>query len=162
MERNFTNFDRNASITSIVGNHKIFKHNSNVQGLFILKKEIFHLPNLIGENFFKNIAGITINDSKLKEIKSLKEFPKLREIYIVKNEIELLPSSTFESNQNLELIWIEGNKIVTIEAEIFDSLPQLSFLNIRERKSCLGVMKKIQHDRKEIEKFIEKVLKRKC
>lgn len=128
---------------------------------------------MIGEKFFKNIAGLTINNSKLKKISQndLKEFPKLKEIFIISNEVENLDSNLFEFNKSLKLVWIEGNKIKKIGAEIFDELHELIFINIREIQSCIG-MKKIVEDKfdrnkveiseSKIEKFIEKVVKKKC
>lgn len=160
----FISHNASNSLTSVLGNHRIFKDHSDVKGLFIVKKEIFFLPHAIGSKFFKNIAGITINDSKLKEIhkSNLQEFPHLREIFIVSNQVESLEENLFEFNPNLELAWFDGNKIISIDSGIFDNLPKLRYLNIRERKACTGVMRKIQYDREAVEKFIEKILKRKC
>lgn len=160
----FINHELNNSVTNALGNHRIFKGNGDVRGLFILKKEIHFFPRSIGEKFFKNIAGLTINDSKLKEIhqSDLEEFPKLREIFIASNEIETLEANLFKFNENLELLWLDGNKIRSIDSKIFDNLSKLRYLNIRERKSCTGVMKKIQYDHYAVEQFIKGTLKRKC
>lgn len=135
-----------------------------MKGLFILKKQIHFLPHAIGETFFKNIAGLTINDSKLKEIhqQDLSEFSKLRELFIVSNEIENLEENLFEFIEHLELLWLDGNKITKIDSKIFDNLNKLRYLNIRERKSCMGAMKKIQYDHEAVKKFIDRILKTKC
>jgi hypothetical protein len=82
----------------------------------------------------------------------------LREFYLVGNDVEVLKANTFEHNQRLELIWLDGNKIKRISSDIFDHLDKLRYLNVRE-KSC--TLPKVSYDHERVWKVIA-MMKRKC
>lgn len=150
---------KNFSVTSVSGEHRIFKNNNHIFALWFLDKELYFIPNGLTK-FFRHIAGIVINRCQLKEIhqNDLAPFYKLREFYLIENDIEVLEEGLFEFNKRLELLWLDGNKIKKINPNIFDVLNKLRFLNFRE-KNC--TLKKIQYDREAVEKIVSQ-MKKKC
>ncbi|KAL7012114.1 hypothetical protein ACKWTF_014641 [Chironomus riparius] len=77
-----------------------------------------------------NIKAIKVDDCKLKEITQadLKPFPKLVEISISSNALEVLEEGLFEFNPDLEYIYFYTNKIIHIEPNIFEHLSKLRYL----------------------------------
>jgi hypothetical protein len=109
---------------------------------------------------FRHIAGLTINHSQLREIKKrdMEPFYKLRELYLVGNDIEVIEADLFEFNKRLELLWVDGNKIKAIQAGAFDGLEKLKYLNVREEKCML---KKAQNDHEAVVKLM-RMIEKKC
>lgn len=159
VQSNLTNTSENTTVTSVSGNHRFFKDNNNIFALWFLDKEMYFLPQGLTK-FFRHIAGIVINRCKLKEIhqNDLAPFYKLRELYLIQNDIEVLEENLFQFNKRLELLWLDGNKIKKIDANIFDGLEKLQYLNFRE-KFC--TLKKVLYDREGVEKIVEQ-MKKKC
>ena len=159
IQGNLTIIAENITVTSVSGDHRIFKDNNNIFALWFLDKEMYLLPQGFTK-FFRHIAGIVINRCKLKEIhqSDLAPFYKLRELYLIQNDIEVLEENLFEFNKRLELLWLDGNKIKKIDSNIFDGLEKLQYLNFRE-KFC--TLKKVLYDREGVEKVV-KQMKKKC
>ncbi|KAG5667121.1 hypothetical protein PVAND_015120 [Polypedilum vanderplanki] len=159
LQGNYSITTKNESVTNVIGEHKLFKNNNYVLALWMLYLEMFYLPIDITKRF-RHIAGLTINHSQLKEIhkSDLEPFYKLRELYLIGNEIEIIEANLFEFNKRLELLWIDGNKIKRIQTGAFNGLEKLKYLNVREEKCML---KKVQYDHHAVLKLIE-MIERKC
>ena len=121
-----------ATITSISGTHANGKTNSDVDGFYVIFKTFNYFPRGL-DTFFKNIKVIDIGDANLKEVhqEDLKQFPKLVELHLHFNSLEVLEDGLFDFNPNLELIYLNRNKIVHIEPKIFNHLSKLRFLELR-------------------------------
>jgi hypothetical protein len=79
-------------------------------------------------NFFKNVENIYTPSVKLQEITKddLAQFGgKLILFGISYNEIRVIEGDLFVNNPNLEVTYLEGNKIVQIDSGAFDGLQQL-------------------------------------
>ncbi|KAL7012093.1 hypothetical protein ACKWTF_014625 [Chironomus riparius] len=126
-----------ATITSISGTHQSGKTNSDVDGFAVYSKTINYFPRGL-ETFFKNIKIIDISHCNLTEIhqEDLKLFPKLVEIYLHYNPLEVLEEGLFDFNPDLEFIYIWNNKIVHIATNVFDHLSKLRYLYLQE-KTCI-------------------------
>jgi len=144
-----------ANITSISGNHLNGKTNSDVSGIYANSKTINYFPRGL-ETFFMNIKAIEIINCKLKEIHQddLKPFPKLVEIWLYINSLEVLEEGLFDYNPDLEYIHFRNNKIVHIEPKIFDHLSKLSTL-ILSSNSC--VSKNVENSTSEVKNLIQNV-----
>jgi hypothetical protein len=159
LQGNYTITARNESVTGVIGEHKSFKSNNHVFAVWMLYLEMFYLPIDIVRHF-RHIAGLTINHSQLKELKQsdMEPFYKIRELYLIGNDLEVLEAGVFEFNKRLELLWVDGNKIKVIESGVFNGLAKLRYLNVREEKCML---QKVQYDYEEVLKLIRKI-HRKC
>lgn len=84
------------------------------------------------DNYFENIEGFSsYNTSMITVSKAdLKQFPKLRELWIYFNLLEFLPSDLFEFNPHIEYIHFNNNKIKFIGPEIFSNVPKLYSLKL--------------------------------
>jgi hypothetical protein len=118
-----------ASINSISGTHLSGLNNSDVDGFYVEYKTINYFPRGL-DHFFKNLKAIEIYKSKLREIhqEDLKPFPRLVELILHYNLLEVLEEGLFDFNTDLEYIYFEGNKIVNIKPHVFDHLSRLSYL----------------------------------
>jgi len=122
-----------ATITSVSENHKSEKTNSDVECFKIHYLTTNYFPRGL-ESFFENIKAISIRNSYLKEIhqEDLKAFPKLVELFLNENLLEVLEERLFDFNPDLQRMSFEYNKIVRIEPKIFDHLSKLGYLLLSE------------------------------
>jgi hypothetical protein len=82
-------------------------------------------------NFFKNLEIVQIHNSNIKTITKddLKQFNgKLKALQLQGNEIEVIESSLFDDNKNLEMFWVYNNKIKLVEEGAFNGLANLNCL----------------------------------
>jgi len=121
-----------ATITSVSGDHQSGKTNSDVEGFYVESVTIRYFPRGL-EAFFKNIKVIQILSTSLKEVyqADLKPFPKLVELNLYSNLLEVLEEGLFDYNPDLEFISFLDNNIVHIEPKVFDNLSKLSTLLLR-------------------------------
>lgn len=119
------------TVDSVSGVHKIRKNYDDVLGIFISFKTINYFPQNL-ELFFKNLKAIVIWDSKLKFIhqSDLKSFPKLVQLSLSSNSIEIIEEDLFDFNPNLEFIVFSSNKISHIHSDVFDNLSKLNTLHL--------------------------------
>lgn len=115
------------TVTEIKGAHEGSFKNENVKALNIYGKTCHTIPSGFDE-FFGDVEAFSVNDSHLKTVTNidLKQFPKLREIWLYTNDLEFLPSNLFEFNSKVEYIVFKQNKISYVGAEFFNYLPNLS------------------------------------
>lgn len=95
-------------------------------------KTINYLPSGFGK-FFNKLFGLSVENCGLKELtqENLKEFPKLKHIWIFKNSIEILPKRLFKYNPDLIYINFNSNKIKEIDRKLFDNLKYLKTIEMR-------------------------------
>ncbi|KAL7013502.1 hypothetical protein ACKWTF_015427 [Chironomus riparius] len=127
------------AITSAKGNHTSGKSNDDVEGFMAYTKNIQHFPKNL-QNIFKNIKKISIEYGRIKEIssKDLKPFPKLENLQLYENDIEILEEGVFAYNSDLMLINLRYNKLVHIGHNVFDFLTKLTYLYI-EYNPCISM-----------------------
>jgi hypothetical protein len=133
---NITSLDA-AQIDSISKGHKVGYNNDNVESFLVDSFQIHYFPRGLNK-FFKNLIGIGIYATKMKEIhqSDLKVFPKLRVLFLDYNNLEILEENLFEFNPNLEYIHLGYNKISHIDSKVFDKLTKFKHLDLQSN-TCI-------------------------
>jgi len=129
-----------AQIDSITGTHLPGYNNDNVESFHIsYQDQVHYFPRGLN-NFFKNLREIAIRTTGLKEVhqSDLKDFPKLLNLHLWNNKIEILEKNLFEFNPNLDYIFLESNKISHIDPNVFDKLLKLNDLWLRSN-TCINM-----------------------
>jgi len=136
---NITTLDA-AQIDSITGTHLAGYNNDNVEAIQVYNRgQIHYFPRGVN-NFFKNLKGIRIESSGLKELhqSDLKGYPKLMVLWLYGNNLEILEENLFEFNPNLEFISLNTNKISHIEPNVFAKLTKLKYLYL-DSNPCINM-----------------------
>lgn len=146
----------NATVTSINGQTKVQGY--NVKIIYFASQTVNFLPSGI-ENFFPNLEGIWIHNSKLKSINKLniKPFPKLKQLYLPNNDVEVLDDDIFEVNPELIYINFRNNKLKVIGRHIFNRLANLKtviFIN----NTCIDSDASVESNKTEIAKLIGELI----
>ncbi|KAG5684356.1 hypothetical protein PVAND_013591 [Polypedilum vanderplanki] len=130
--------DDNVDIKKIEGKHWRGKTDDDVEYF-----EISNVPDLktfprVINNFFKNLTQIEIQYTNISEITSedLKNFSKLKVLFLNFNQIEIIKEDTFKFNPKLEQIYLMYNKIRHIDPRTFSELKNLEIL-ILVGNTCL-------------------------
>lgn len=116
----------------IVGEHVDGHNNDNLQAFSVRGRgKIYYFPKGL-QNHFKNLEGIEIHGTGLKEIcqEDIKDFSKLISLYLGWNELEVIEKDLFVHNSNLELIYLSHNKISRIDPSAFDMMMKLRYLDL--------------------------------
>lgn len=126
-------------IENITGFHTKNHSNSDVQGIHFKEKIMPYLLSGIS-NYFENLLGLNVESSFLREITQtdIKEFPKLKFLYLENNHITYLEKNVFEFNPDLEYINLNLNSIKTIHSEVFNNLKRLQFISLAKNE-CIDV-----------------------
>ncbi|XP_070501456.1 SLIT and NTRK-like protein 6 isoform X3 [Chironomus tepperi] len=130
-----------AQIDSVTGNHWTGYNNDNVEALFIHRKgEIHYFPRGL-DKIFKNLKGIQIYSTGIKEIhqSDLKDFPNLKVLSLSSNSLEIVEKDLFDSNPNLDYIALNSNQISHIDPNVFDKLTNLKTLDL-ESNVCIRMI----------------------
>lgn len=122
-------FPEEVYIDTLSGTHADGKTNDNDIHFFIDSKSIQYFPRGM-EKFFKNLKGIIIWHTLLKEIhqEDLKPYPNLNNLYLSDNDIEIIEDGLFEYNLDLEVIIFEKTKLIHIGPTVFSHLTKLTTL----------------------------------
>ena len=114
------------NITQVQGPHSGKYINDDVVQLYIIKKQMEYFPHGFSI-FFKNIIAIHAGLNKLKylERNDLKEFSKMRYLYLYSNVLETLQSDVFQSNTALEYVSFYNNRLMHIGSKLLHPLKQL-------------------------------------
>lgn len=114
------------TVTEVKGTHEGSFKNGDLKALNIYGKTCHMIPSGF-EAFFENVEAFSVNQSHLKTVTSadLKQFPKLREVWLYTNDLEFLPSNLFEFNPKVEYIVFKNNQISYVGADFFNYLPNL-------------------------------------
>jgi Leucine-rich repeat (LRR) protein len=118
----------NRSISNISGEHRAVPGmtNENITQLHIIHKRMEYFP-LGFTKFFKNIVAVHagMNQLKILEKDDLKEFTKMRFLYLYSNKLETLKSDVFVNNLELEYISFYNNRLMHIGSKILMPLKSL-------------------------------------
>ncbi|CAG9811682.1 unnamed protein product [Chironomus riparius] len=115
-------------IESITGDHMSGKSDdSDIH--FHISKQIQYFPRGL-EKFYKNLKGIIIWHSQLKEIHQddLKPYPDLNNLYLSGNGIEIIEDGLFDYNPDIKVIIFENTKLFHISPTAFNNLANLKTL----------------------------------
>jgi len=125
-------------VDEISGTHKSGYNDDNVVAFQIAGGTAFYSPQGI-EKYFKNLKAIAYESCQLKEIhqQNLKPFPKLLDLYLENNQIEVLEEGLFDFNPNLVYIYIMSNKIGHIHSKIFDNLKKVTHIYLNSN-TCIN------------------------
>jgi len=112
---NITSLDA-AQIDDTSGTHKAGYNDDNVVAISVYNKALVHYFPRGLNKFFKNLKGIEIHSTGLKEIhqSDLKDYPKLINLWLWNSNLEIIEENLFEFNPNLEAINLNSNKISRI------------------------------------------------
>jgi len=119
-------------VTGSVGTHQQGFNNDGVKALDIIGQICNFLPKNINETF-ANIEGLQVHVSNLQHItkNNLRAFPKLRGLWVRDNALSVLEHDLFLYNRNLEVLDVEGNKIIQIDSNLLEPLPKLSYFSLK-------------------------------
>lgn len=113
-------------ITTVIGEHPVGAANDKVNTVLAFEQVCDFFP--VGlEKFFKNLTGIAIQKSGLKRISKsdLKPFGQLRSISLFGNKLKTLESDLFMYNPLLELISLFANQIKHVHPNVLNGLTRL-------------------------------------
>lgn len=127
--------ERNTVISNVTGKHISAANNSVVGGIHIIGAS--YLPNGI-ETFFPNLIGLSV-EQHLKEItkSDLKPFPKLKHVWLARNQLEAIEDDLFKYNPDLIYISLRQNFIKEIGPNVFNQLDKLTILEL-DRNECVN------------------------
>lgn len=117
------------NVTDVSRNHLDGRSNSDVKGLSFRTLESKVLPLNIHE-FFPNIESIDAKNT-LEELsrEELSVFPKLKELLLNDNKVQVINSNLFAGNPNMTSISFIRNPVRNVAAGVFDHLSQLTKLH---------------------------------
>lgn len=109
------------------------------------------------DKYFNNIEGFSAYNTSMLTVTSddLKQFPKLKELWIYFNLLEFLPSNLFEHNPDIEFIHFNANKIKYVAPDLFTKIPKLHGAKFGSNKCIdrnVADIKKLQLLKREIKK----------
>jgi hypothetical protein len=136
---NFTNLNRHAYVTKVVGNHPFLNehhyttyHNrsgESVVRVTIWNEKVHYLPgNLCLE--FPHLKNLQVKKCNLKALTRSTELNGLRRMYFGFNEIDQIPVKYFWHFCRLQILSLHGNKIHEIPKMAFRDLINLSSLSL--------------------------------
>ena len=128
-----------AQVDYICGEHLAGYNNDNVEAFDLFKGQIHYFPRGLNK-FFKNLKGIQIYSTGLKEVhqSDLKDLPKLMNLHLHTSNLEILEKNLFEFNPNLDYIYLNSNKISHIDPNVFDKLIKLKSLYL-DSNTCINM-----------------------
>ncbi|KAG5680349.1 hypothetical protein PVAND_009859 [Polypedilum vanderplanki] len=149
--------ENRVTIEKAEGEHKNGKSDDDVKFFVITGAKLQFFPRNL-ENVFKNLELIFIWNSKLIEITSedLKPFPKLKSFKLEENPIEVIREDLFINNPDLEVLYLENNKINHIDPKALSHLNKLRAIwfknnlckfdksEVTTRSEVLQIVKKIE------------------
>ncbi|KAG5670670.1 hypothetical protein PVAND_000918 [Polypedilum vanderplanki] len=125
--------DENEKIERIYGVHLNKKTYQDVILVYFNDCKISKVPQGL-TTIFPNMQGIVINNSNLTYIEreDLKEYNKLKMLYIENNKIQIFSENLLVDMKLLELFSMRGNKISYIEPDFLDGLDKLKYANFKD------------------------------
>jgi len=139
--------DSNTTIENILGVHKFNQSVDSITALSIDNVEVNFFPSNLSQTL-SNLVALKITNAKLKELRQtdLELLTKLKYLNLDRNNIEVLDDGLFKFNSELKLIWFYNNKIKSIGSSVFNTLANLSSLDL-SNNVCIS--KKFANFRKE-------------
>jgi len=129
-----------AHVDFIFGKHQADYNNDNVDAISVYyKSKVHYFPRGLNK-IFKNLKGIEIQSTGLKEIhqSDLRDLPKLMNLYLWNSNLEIIEENLFEFNPNLESIFLPYNRISHINPNVFDNLFKLKYLYLGSN-TCINM-----------------------
>lgn len=110
----------------------IFASQKALKSLWIENNEIHYLHPKI----FRSLVSVELISLGKNDLQSLDEnifesFTSLKDIYLYDNKLKSIAKGLFKKNLKLTKIWLNNNKINFIDANMFDHLADLKFVDLR-------------------------------
>lgn len=114
------------NVSEITGTHLAPYTNDDITQLYIIHQTMEYFP-LGFTKFFENIVAVHAGMNKLKylEKNDLKEFTKMRYLYLYSNQLEVLQSDVFQNNEALEYVSFYNNRLMHIGSKLLLPLPRI-------------------------------------
>lgn len=100
----------------------------DVEVLHIAHQQVSRLPKKVFD-WYKNINHIHIVGSGLETLEGEQLDARIRYLHLDENVIKVVPRNFFEHSQELMLLSMERNRIETLEADLFVSVPKLRWVS---------------------------------
>lgn len=109
------------------GTHFNGKENKNVYGVEFKSQTVHYFPKIKN---FPNLLGFSIERCHLKEVNQwdLKLYPKLKELWLEGNDVQMLAEGLFDFNKELGLVNFGSNKLLHVDLNVFENMPKLGRL----------------------------------
>ena len=122
-------------IETVSGTHMSGKSNDDEIYFHMIDKPIQYFPRGM-EKFFKNLKGIALWGSQIKEIhqEDLKPYQKLENLFFSSSNIEIIEEGLFDFNPDMDTIIFQKSKIFHISPTVFNNLPKLTTLYLEGNK----------------------------
>lgn len=135
--RDFILVNKTDKFTSVVGAHKSNKTAADVSVLTLENQICHYLPPEFAVHF-PNLFHLDVKNSSLLAVdqSTMKLFVKLKIIYLRGNWIEAIPANLFKFNRFLEFINFDDNRIRRIDVSAFANLPNIVSISL-ERNICI-------------------------
>lgn len=142
------------TVVDFQGRHDGGRKNSNVQGIRIHEMTTKYLPTNLCKHFLR-LEAIEVVGGRLARLEKndIKSYPRLRVLWLPRNNIEILSSDVFEGNLKLEKISFYGNRLKFIDSEFIKPLKFLKYVNL-ELNECIDSFASTSICIKRIEKEI--------
>jgi Leucine-rich repeat (LRR) protein len=130
---------RNANIQLKTVNLTSLANSTSLTRISFISQTVNYLPKGI-ENFTPDLKALQIYDCQLMSIEKadLKPFPKLIELLLHNNLLEILESDLFESNPQLQYINFNGNKLMLVGENLLAPLKKLNYAYFQDCR-CINV-----------------------
>jgi hypothetical protein len=124
----------NLELDKMTGTHVDGRNDNDVNAIHIGES-----PNLVKIPKGIDVAIPSIihlgiwNNRNFKEIhrQDLRPFRRLKGLFMDSNAFEVIEADLFEHNVELEIVWLHGNKIKTIDPFVFSQLASLRVLKLQ-------------------------------
>lgn len=129
-----------SEVQNVTGTHQDGYNNDNVVGFSINNNGQIHFFPRGLTKFFKNLKGIQIARTGLKEIhqNDLKEFPELVNLHLWSSDLEIVEANLFKFNPKLDFVNLNDNKISHIDPLAFEGLAKMKSLSLWNN-SCIDM-----------------------
>lgn len=126
-------------VLNVTGNHNSGKSNANVRAfcanfyLFKDQPQLKRIPKGI-EHFFPKLLVFQWGNGHLTSItaEDLKSFPVLKEIWLQGNKLVSLEDNLFSQTPKLEFVYLNNNKIINVGFGLLECLNNLQFAYFNE------------------------------
>lgn len=132
-----SNNNQNQTIVDVIGDHLTAKCTGSVKYFKSENNVVKYFPLELSDFF--TLKTVSITSAQMSEIHSsdLKQFGKLRNLYLSNNAITILEKGLFQFNPKLEEISFSNNKIRHIEDGTFKGLEKLKTLFLNDGNTCI-------------------------
>ena len=127
---------RDQNVTSVNNQNENIFAGSTFKHISIGSQVVNFFPRNLGF-FFKDLEGIRIYNSKLKELQKedFLQFPKLIECAFDINELKFVPHGLFDGNLELVNVFLNNNELIYVAPDVFTPLKKLEYANF-ETNTC--------------------------